>query len=127
MKITIENNAKEYFIDRIQNVYIGFDDNVEVKLNQIVEYDIDLDNTDCSTIEFRNAFNSTEIENHFKGNSKNHIIYIRIELLAVNPIDMKNLKVFYDIPCNMVIKRLKSYGDYTEIGGMHIELEGVIK
>ena len=30
----------EYILNRIKNVYIGFDDNVEVKLNQISDYDI---------------------------------------------------------------------------------------
>ena len=54
MKVITENNVNEYILDRIKKVYIGFDDNIEVELNNIIEYDIDLDNIDMSMLEFTN-------------------------------------------------------------------------
>mgnify|MGYP003295047072 CR=1 FL=1 len=38
-----ENNVEEYILDRIKKVYIRFDDDIEVKLEHITEYDIDLE------------------------------------------------------------------------------------
>lgn len=127
MKVTVENNVNEYVLDRIKNVYIGFDDNTEVKLNQIVDFNIDLDNIDISTISLTNALENVEIINHFKGNKINDIFYVCIEAFALNPIDCNVLKVSYDIPCEMKIKRLRTDGGTGRCGEMYFELEGFVK
>lgn len=125
MKVTVENNVKEYILDKIKDVYIGFNDNVEVRLNQIIDYDIDLNNEHDSTISFTNALNNVEMENHFKG-KKSRIIYVRIDAIGWNP-DESSFDVFYDIPCDMKIKNLRISGEYDGFGDMHVELEGVVR
>ena len=127
MKVTTENNINEYILDRIKKVYIGFDDNTEVKLDNVVEYDIDLDNFDMSIIEITNALFNVEIENRFKGKKSNHIIYIHIEATGVTPYENESLDVFYDIPCDMKIRRYRTNASHINIGNMFVELEGFIK
>ena len=126
MKITTENNVKQYVLYRVNNVYIGFDDNIEVKLDQVTEFDIDLDSIDYSTIRFTNVLNNIEIANHFKSDKKNHIIYVHIEAIGVLPGDGQEVKVFYDIPCDMNIRRFRLNGCFNQ-PNMFIELEGIVK
>lgn len=127
MKTIVENNIKAYFIDRVNKIYIGFDDNAEVELNQIMDYDLDLDNECDSTISFVSAFNDREIENRFKGRKSNHVIYVRMDVIAINPYDAEELKIFYDIPCDMKIRRLRVSGKSNCSDNMYIELEGIVK
>lgn len=128
MKITTEDNVKVYILDRINKVYIGFDDNTEVELNQITEHDIDLDNIDISTISFGNLLFDVEIQNHFKGNKSNHVIHIHIEAIGIDPVNTNQFNVFYDIPCDMKIRRFATNRHCREVlGDMFIELEGVVK
>ena len=126
MTITTENNVKQYILHRIEKVYIGFDDNTEVVLKDVAEYDIDLDKNEYSTIELTNVFNDAVLENHFKGNKKNRVIYVHIEFSAVT-LDHEFIKAFYDIPCDMIIKRLRANSDRVEVGDMFISLEGYVK
>ena len=106
---------------------IGFRDNTEVTLKSIIDYDIDLDKIELCTIGLTNALSDVEIENHFKGNESNQIIYVRICAAGVN-LDGELFNVFYDIPCDMTIRRLRINGENRETyGQMFIELEGVIR
>lgn len=127
MKITTENNVSEFILDKINNVYIGFDD-TEIILKDIVEYDIDLDRVDCSTIEFTNAFSNVELENYFIGNKNNNIIYVHIEAsgIVMENYVCRNIDVYYDIPCKMTIRRLRSHGNYKDAGNMFVQLEGFV-
>ena len=127
MKVITENNVNEYILDRIKKVYIGFDDNIEVELNNIIEYDIDLDNIDMSMLEFTNSLFNTEIENRFNEKKSNHIIYVHIEAIGFIPSKNKSIDVFYDIPCDMKIRRYRTNASYRDIGNMFIELEGIVK
>ena len=125
MKVTTENNAKQFALDRIKKVYIGFDDNIEVTLNYIKDYNIDLDRIDCSTIEITNALDNVEIENHFSKDS--HIIYVHIEASGVLIESDEIIDVFYDIPCDMKIRRFKISADVGTCQDMFVELEGIVK
>lgn len=127
MKVTIENNITEYVITKIKDICIGFDDNTEIKLKQIVEYDLDLDSIYNTTISFINAYQNAELENHFKGNKRNHIIYVHIDAFAATPDGMGDFRVCYDIPCDMTIRRLETNGDRSTVGAMVVELEGIVK
>ena len=127
MKVTVENNVEKFILESIKTVCIGFDDNTEVTLRAIVDYDIDLDKIESSTIGLTNAFTDVEIENHFRGNKHNQIIYIHIYARGVDNLSGECLDVFYDIPCDMVIRRLRMNGDNREVGTMFIELEGFIR
>ena len=120
MKVTVENNINEYILNRIKNVYIGFDDNVEVKLDQISDYDINLDKIDSSIIELTNILGNVELQNHFKGKSR--IIYVHIEFVGIDITGEQEFKVLYDIPCDMVIRNLRICS-----GDMFVELEGIVK
>ena len=126
MKVTIENNGKEFILCKIESVHIGFDDNTEVKLSNIVDYDIDLNRGNYSTISFTDVFHNVQIENHFSKNSK--IIYIHINGKGLADRDFDNeINVLYDIPCDMKIIRFRTDGNPTECGSMFIELEGIVK
>ena len=127
MKVTVENNVEKFILESIKTVCIGFDDNTEVALREIVDYNIDLDKIESSTIWLTNAFTDVEIENHFRGNKHNQIIYVHIYARGVDNISGERLDVFYDIPCDMVIRRLRINGDNREVGTMFIELEGFIR
>ena len=125
MKVTTENNVKEYVLNRIENVHIGFNDNAEITLNHITEYNIDLDSIDYSTISFANAINNIEIENHFKNNKKSRVIYIHIDAIGYLIENGKEVKVFYDIPCDMIIRRFRLNGSSC-CENMYVELEGIV-
>lgn len=130
MKITTENNVKNFILDRIKNVYIGFDDNIEVKLDAIIDFDIDLSDGDNSTIELTNVFEHIEILNHFKTAKSTRIIYVHIEATGVrivNGVGHVVTNVYYDIPCDMKISRLRIEGNKHEAGNMLVELEGLVK
>ena len=127
MKVIVENNVKQFVLDRINKVYIGFDDNVEVSLDQIIDYDIDLDRVDCCSIGFTNAISDVEMINHFKGDNKSKIIYVKIEATGMSISDCRKNDVLYDIPCEMIIRRLRTNGEINNIGNMFVELEGFVK
>lgn len=126
MKVTTENNVRQFILKQIESVYIGFDDNIEVKLSNIVDYDIDLNRTSYSTIDLTDVLHDVQIENHFNKNSK--IIHIHIEGKGVVVEDCdKEFDVLYDIPCDMKIIKFRTTGSFTECGNMFIELEGIVK
>lgn len=127
MKVTVENNVEKFILESIATVCIGFDDNTEVTLREIMDYDIDLDKIESSTIGLTNAFTDVEIENHFRGYKRNQIIYVHIYARGVDNLSGERLDVFYDIPCDMVIRKLRINGGNREIGSMFIELEGFIR
>ena len=79
MKITTDNNIDQFILLDLNKVYITFDDDSEVKLNNITDYDIDLNKIENSTIELTTEFSSAELENRFKGKKINHINLIHIE------------------------------------------------
>ena len=129
MTVTTENNIKQYVLYKIKTLRIGFDDNTEVKLDQITNYELNLDKIDTSTIELTNMLGNIELENHFIGNKRNRIIYVYIEAVGVDALTSQEFKVFYDIPCDMIIRRLKIYNccSNSSYGDMFVELEGIIK
>ena len=129
MKITTEYyDVQNFILNRIDKIYIGFNDNIDVKLTNITEYDINLNNECSSTIEFSNVFTNIELANHFRSNSR--IIYVRIEafgIIADKNNYGKHTAVFYDIPCNMVISRLRISRNSDDCSEMYVELEGLVK
>lgn len=128
MKITVENDVTQFVLCEINCVYIEFSDGIEAKLDCITDYDIDLDNIDCSIIGLTNTFFNTEIENRFKGKKSNHVILVHIEATGIDKNDgYTRLNVFYDIPCDMKIRRLRINGDRSNFGSMFVELEGFVK
>lgn len=133
MKVITDNNVKQFILDRIDKVYIGFNDNIEVTLKHITDYNIDLDKIEYNTIEFTNALSDKEMINHFKGNSNSKIIYIKIKATGITLDDgitlndHKWINVLYDIPCDMVIRKLRIDGGVNECSRMVVELEGAVK
>ena len=126
MKVTVENNVKQYILDKINKVYIGFNDNTEVKLDAIEEFYIDLSN-DYSTIELTNVFEDIEIINHFNSIKPTSIIYVHIEAIGwffKDGTGNECCGVYYDIPCDMKIGKLRIDGAEHN---MSIELEGIVK
>lgn len=129
MKVTTENNVENFVLYEINSVYLLFNDEVEVELNNIIEYDFDFDKIECSTIELLNELNNSEIENRFGARKNNHITFIHIEATGVclGEDCGKDVKVFYDIPCDMKIRRLRVNGNKDCICNMFISLEGFVK
>lgn len=125
MKVITKDNVKQFIFDKIQRVYIGFDDNTKVKLEQISEFDIDLDKFGTSTIEVTNGLHDIEIKNQFSKN--NHVVSVYIEAKGAKLQDCEPIDIFYDIPCDMKIRRLRINGDYESYPDMFIMLEGIVK
>ena len=126
MKITIDDNIEQFILLDLIEVCITFDDDSEVKLNNITDYDIDLNKIENSTIELTTEFSSAELENRFKGKKINHINLIHIEAKGYVAGEDKDINVFYDIPCDMTIRRLRINGCYEEVGKMFVSLEGFV-
>lgn len=126
MKITTDDNIEQFILLDLIKVCITFDDDVEVKLNNIIDYDIDLNKIESSTIELTTESSSVDIENRFKGKKSNHINLIHIEAKGYVGDENKDINVFYDIPCNMTIRRLRINGCYEGVGKMFVSLEGFV-
>ena len=130
MKVTTENNVKNFILNRINKVYIGFNDNIEVSLNDVIGYDVDLCDGYNSNIELTSVTENVEIINYFKSHKRTRIIYVRIEAqgFSTDKETCKEFcKVFYDIPCDMKINRLRIDGCINDCSKMVIELEGLVE
>ena len=124
MKITTENNIKQFILNRINRVYIKFSDDVEIKLDKIIDYDLDIDSNDISTIELTSAMQDCEIINRFNDKKKNRITFIHIEGISCSS-DECSVDAFYDIRCIMKIRKLRINNNDC-CANMFIELEGIV-
>ena len=123
MKVTSDN--KQFILDRINKVILCFKDGYEITLNQIMNYDFDLDRFETSTIQITNTLTDKEMLHRFGKleNDADIITLVHIE----GDIQTKNNIIMIDIPCNMYIRRLRTEGEFGRIGIMSVELEGWVK
>lgn len=125
MKVTSEIN--DYVLHNLHSMCILFDDKTEVELNHICSYDIDLDKIESSIINFVSHINNKELQNHFLNNKKNKITHIHMKFTGSDCDEGQWCDVFYDIPCNMMIRKVRSLQDgWDEVGKVTVELEGVV-
>lgn len=125
MKVTSDN--KQFIIDKINKITLCFKDGYEVELNHVVEYDFDFDMAYDSFIEITNAFIDREIFNRFK--KRDGVInFVHIEIDTVSPLfENSDDDAMIDIPCEMYIREIRTYGDRDSIGNMFVRLEGAVK
>ena len=121
MKLTIEDNFKEFVFDHVKSVILTFEDNTEIKLSQVTDIDIDLNRLSKSYIYVTSAIDDSELENCYSKDKR--ITHVYLEPHSVNIMDCNYIKSFYDIPCDMKINRLR-FGCSKEPGDMYFELEG---
>ena len=120
------SKIKKGIMTQINKIILVFKDDIEIELNEIIDYDINLDYIDVSTIELTNMFLNNELLNRFKS-KKNKITLIHIEY-EIYDVDKKiSEKVFLDIPCYMKIECCRISGDNNNIGTMHIVIDGGIQ
>lgn len=127
MNILTKKDLEKYFIHNVKQVYIEFDDGCKVSLDQISQYDLDLDNDTNSIISFTNILENRELENRFNGRQSNRIVYVQINANAVTIDDCDEFPVLYNIPCDMKIRRLNCRWKYDNYSHIRVELEGVVK
>lgn len=124
MKVT--SDIKEGVMESIDKIILTFEDNVEIELNQIINYDIDLDCIEYSSIELTNALVNHDLLNRFKAKERTiKIKLIHIEYNICQIIDGKVNKSYLDIPCQMCLRRCRIDGDAC--GKMFISIEGGIE
>jgi hypothetical protein len=124
MKITTEEKVKDFILDRVNLAILTFDDDTEIKLTEITDIDIDLNKLEISYINFTNALHNVELENCFSKNKKITHVYLETRSFLV---DCTDLKVFYDIQCDMRINRLRINIPSNDVDDMYVELEGFVK
>ena len=118
------SNMEVGLIDRVQYVELTFEDDTKLRLGEVLEYDLDLDNIDCSTISFTTAFiydgalakfNKKEIKR----------VCINFAEIDVNDLERKE-KLVLDMQCRMKIRRCRINGDMHSVPNMYVELEGMV-
>lgn len=132
MRIITKNNIEEYYIERIVNVYIGFEDFSEARLSSVSDLDMCLTNGDFSVIRLESDFCNEEIMDHLKGNKVNHVTYVNMELEILHPLEkgsnIPESSIAYQlIPCDMEITECSIYDVKEKLGVFTVELMGKVK
>lgn len=120
MKVTSDN--KQFLFYKIKKIILCFEDGCEVVLDQVKEWDFDLDRCDCSYIDFINMLVSKEIIDRFCTN-KEHIKFVHIEGEGYEVEDT----VMVNMQCYMRIRKLRLNGDIESATEMHVQLEGKVE
>ena len=113
----------------IKSITIVFEDNEAVVLNNIYDFDFDLDSIESSWIDVTNAYINKILVNRFASKKENskikhiNINYINLDIKYQEAI----LDTFIDIPCCMIIRKLRIDGDTDRYGKMYVRLEGMVK
>ena len=124
MKITSDN--KQFIFDRIHKIILCFEDGCEVTLDQVTEWDFDLDRCDYSYIDLTNIFVDKELVNRFCTN-KERINFIHIEGQGYEFYSASNDVIMIDIQCNMRIRKVRLNGNVEGCSKMYVQLEGTVK
>lgn len=127
MKMTIDKNTKQFVFDRAKTIRIGFSDNIEVKLDQIINYDLDLDVVGESTIDITSALFDVDVINRFQRNGSSRVIYVEIEMIGYDIETNYYPIVTYRIPCDMKITKFRMDASYGVASQMNIQLEGIVR
>jgi hypothetical protein len=125
--MTIDRNTKQFVFDRAKTIRIGFSDNIEVKLDQIINYDLDLDVVGESTIDITSALFDVDVINRFQRNSSSRVIYVEIEMIGYDIETNYYPIVTYRIPCDMKIIKFRMDTSYGVSSEMRIQLEGIVR
>ena len=128
MKVTVEDNVKDYILDKIIKMCLTFDDDTEVWLIDIQDIDMSLDKIDTSYINFTTIVHSVQLENYFS--KKNYIKRIYTENTYADITDGVATEVkedmIYEFPCHMQIRKLGINNSLDEVPNMYVELEGFV-
>lgn len=132
MRIITKNNIEEYYIERVVDVYIGFEDFSEARLSSVSNLDIYLTDDEFSIIKLESNFCNEEIMNHLKGNKKNHVTYVNMELEILHPVEKESgipeSSIAYQlIPCDMKITGASIHDVKDNLGIFTVELMGKVK
>ena len=127
MKLT--SDIQNGILCNIKSITIVFEDNEAVVLNNIYDFDFDLDSIESSWIDITNAYINKTLVDRFaikKGHPK--IKHININYASLDTTYCEDiLDTFIDIPCCMIIRKLRIDGDTDRYGKMYVRLEGLVK
>ena len=123
MKI-MNSNIEVGIIDKIDYIALVFDDDTEERIGEIIDFDLDLDGIDYSSICFTTAFLYNNMLSNFKRKTIKRV-YIRCLQIDMNDIEIRE-KLLIDMQCNMKIRKCRINGDFNEFSTMYIELEGMV-
>ena len=127
MKLT--SDIQNGFLRNIKSITIVFEDNEEVILDNIYDFDFDLDSIESSWIDVTNAYINKTLVDRFASKKENskikhiNINYINLDIKYQEAI----FDAFIDIPCCMSIRKLRINGDTDSCGKMYVRLEGWVK
>lgn len=123
MKLTSENKNECY--NYAKKVVLTFENDKEIELKYITDYDIDLCRNSSSTVYLTSGVTNVDLSNIVT--KKNNVKMLHFEF---NSVDIENptesTESFLDIPCNMGIVRYRLFGDRDSCNKMYIELDGVV-
>lgn len=123
MKMTSEIN--KFIFDRIYKIILCFQDEHEIILEQIFDWDFDFDKMDSSCIDFTNVIIDKELFERFCVDD--NIVSIHIEGKCVDILAANGDIVMIDVPCNMRIRGLRINGSYDTGTNMSVQLEGMVQ
>jgi hypothetical protein len=123
--MTVISNMEKGFINKIDYIILTLEDDTEIRICEINDYDLDLYGGDYSSISFTTVCTNNKLLSRFKRESIKHI---HIKFDEINGNDRNSVRpLLLDIPCNMKIKRCRVNGDTSTIGNMYVELEGMVR
>ena len=123
MKLTSENKNECY--NYAKKVILTFENDKEIELKYITDYDIDLCRNSSSTVYLTSGVTNVDLSNIVT--KKNNVKMLHFEF---NSVDIENptelTESFLDISCNMKIVRYRLSADKASVSEMYIELDGVV-
>lgn len=121
MKVTNEHK-KDYILDRCMKAILIFVDGVEVVLDQISMYRLDLNKTGLSSINLTNCFFNNTLLEHW---NKSKVNLLHLEIRSIDPVIDNQEITMLDISCLMDIVNLDIDEDNV-CPDMKLLLEGVV-
>lgn len=122
MKMT--SDIKKFIFNRVYKIILRFQDEREIAMEQIIDWDFDFDQIDESCIDFTNAIVDKEIFDRFS--TDDNIILLHIEGKSVDMLAINDNVVMMDVPCNMHIRKVRINGSFDTAANMNVQLEGMV-
>lgn len=123
MKMSSDMN--KFIFDRVYKIILRFQDEYEIILDQISEWNFDFDKNDKARIDFINVIVNKEIFDRFC--IDDNIIFLHIEGKGMDMLAEKDNVVMIDVPCNMYIRKVKMNGGFDSVTDMYVHLEGTVE
>ena len=118
----LTSDYQKGIISHIKSVILTFDDQGEIVLDTITDYDMEFNKTEINIVEFAHC--SIDKDIIAKYSDSVNIKNIHINMVIYNIKTNKTRVSFLDIPCNMKIKSLRYKGGRDIVSDCTMVLEG---